>query len=366
MRPRERMRRVRCRTRWLTSMNNAAADEQYLLRAVALAEAYVGSTAPNPAVGAVCVRDGEILGEGAHQRAGTPHAEVHCLEHCPDDLSGATLYVTLEPCSTTGRTPPCSELILKRRPARVVIGCLDPNPRHAGRAVPRLQAAGIQVDLATGEAATACQRLIAPFAKAVTQGLPYVRLKLAMTLDGYLADADGTSRWVTGAEARAWVQQQRLRADAVMVGAGTARIDHPSLQPHLPDAPLKTRVIIDRHTPVAPEDRDAQTLIATEDLGYDGETLATPLRALCQRGINDLFCEGGGQLAAALLEQGLVDELILIYAPKILGDPAAVRGLPIAPRRLPEALQFTLLERLHLGDDTAVRLAPMNPATVRS
>lgn len=358
MRRHVQMPRVRCLIRWLTSMSNASIDAQFLFRAVALAEAYVGRTAPNPPVGAVCVRDGVILGEGAHQRAGTPHAEVHCLSQCPDDLSGATLYVTLEPCSTAGRTPPCCDLILKRRPARVVIGCLDPNPRHAGGAIPRLEAAGIQVCVATGEAAAACQALIAPFAKAITTGLPYVRVKLAMTLDGYLADRTQTSRWVTGAQAREWVQHQRLRADAIMVGAGTARIDHPSLQPHLPNAPLKVRVLMDRHTPIAPADRDAQTLVATEDLGYDGAHLEPALRALCQRGINEVFCEGGGQLAAALLEQHLVDELILIYAPKVLGDPHAVRGLPILPRLLAQGMTFTTINRISLGEDTALCLRP--------
>lgn len=339
-------------------MNKLTTDESFLLRAVTLAEAYVGCTAPNPAVGAVCVRDGIVLGEGAHQCAGTPHAEVHCLNNCPDDLTGATLYVTLEPCSTAGRTPPCCELILKRRPTRVVIGCLDPNPRHAGRAIPLLEAAGIQVDVATGPAAQACERLIAPFAKMITHGLPYVRVKLAMTLDGYLADSTGTSRWITGEAARTWVQHQRLRADAIMVGAGTARIDHPSLQPHLNGAPLKKRVIIDRHTSVAQSDRDAQTLIATEDLQYDGIHLEPALRKLCQRGVNEVFCEGGGQLAAALLEQGLVDELILIYAPKVLGDTASVRGLPIAPRLLAAAMTFDVTERLLLGSDTAILLRP--------
>lgn len=338
---------------------NKAFDEKMMLRAVALAEAYVGRTAPNPAVGAVCVRGDIILGEGAHQGAGTPHAEVHCLAACADeDLSDATLYVTLEPCSTTGRTPPCCDLILRRRPKRVVVGCLDPNPRHAGRAIPLLEAAGIHVELMTGEVATRCQTLLAPFAKAITTGLPYVRLKLAVTLDGFIADGERRSQWITGPDARAWVQQLRLQADAVMVGAGTVRDDHPSLQPHLPDAPQKVRVLIDRTTPIAVRDRDAQTLIATEDLGYDGANLTEPLRQLCQRGIQHVLCEGGGELGAALLEQGLVDELILIYAPKLLGDLNAVRGLPIAPRRLPEAMGFTVVERRNLGQDTALILKP--------
>lgn len=339
-------------------MNNGALDDVMLQRAVACAEAYVGQTAPNPPVGAVCARGDIILGEGAHYGAGTPHAEVNCLANCPEDLSDATLYVTLEPCSTTGRTPPCCELILKRQPKRVVIGCLDPNPRHAGRAIAILEAAGIEVTVAQGAIAERCQQLILPFAKAITLGLPYVRVKLAMTLDGYIADGEYRSQWISSAASREWVQYQRLRADAVMVGAGTVRHDHPSLQPHLEHAPQKVRVLMNRTSQIAPIDCDAQTLVATRDLGYDGEDLRVSLQHLCARGVNEVLCEGGGQLAAALLEQGLVDELLLVYAPKVLGDVAAVRGLPIAPRRLPEAMTFTLVERFGFGEDTILRLRP--------
>ena len=337
----------------------AKADARWLARALALAEAQVGRTAPNPAVGAVCVRGGRVLGEGAHLRAGGPHAEVNCLNACAEDPAGATLYVTLEPCSTTGRTPPCCELIRAKRLGRVVIGCLDPNPRHAGRAVEILRAAGIAVSVASGEAAARCRALIAPFAKAIVTGLPYVRLKLAMTLDGFIADGARASRWVTGPEARAWAQALRARVDAVMVGSGTVRDDHPSLQPHLPGAPQKWRVLVDRGTPVAPGDVDARTLVATRDLGYDGRDLGAMLRALCARGVNDVLCEGGGRLAGALLDAGLADELLLLYAPKVLGDAAAVRGLAIAPRRLAEALRLEPLERRALGADTLLRLRPV-------
>ncbi len=333
-------------------------DQAMLQRALTLAEGYVGLTAPNPAVGAVCVRDGVILGEGAHQKAGTPHAEVHALTACSSSPEGATLYVTLEPCSTTGRTPPCCTLIREKRLHRVVVGCLDPNPHHAGRGIELLREAGIQVDLAEGALADACKRLIAPFAKAITTGLPYLRLKLGMTLDGFIADAQMRSQWITGAPARAWVQQLRARVDAVMVGAGTVHADHPSLQPHLPHAPQKVRVLVDRSRPLAETDIDAQTLVATRDLGYDGKDLKAMLRALCARGINDVLCEGGGQLAGALLEAQLVDELHLIYAPKILGDAHAIRGLTITPRRLPEAMSFQLLAREALGEDTLITLAP--------
>ena len=335
------------------------ADAQWLARAAALAEAWVGRTAPNPAVGAVCVREGRVLGEGAHQGAGLPHAEVNALAACGEDPAGATLYVTLEPCSTTGRTPPCCDLIRAKRLGRVVIGCLDPNPRHAGRAVALLRAAGIAVTVAEGAVAERCRALIAPFAKAITQGVPFVRLKLALTLDGFLADASGASRWVTGAEARAWVHRLRARVDAVMVGAGTVRADHPSLQPRLGEAvPPKWRVLVDGARAVAPEDVDAHTWVATRDLGYDGRDLGAMLRALCAKGVNDVLCEGGGRLGAALLEAGLVDELDVVYAPKVLGDSAAVRGFPIAPRPLAAAMTFETLECRSLGKDVLVRMRP--------
>lgn len=331
-----------------------AQDAAFLREAVALAEAYVGQTAPNPPVGAVCVRAGQVIGRGAHQRAGTPHAEVHCLTTCTEDPAGATLYVTLEPCSTTGRTPPCCDLILTKRIGRVVIGCIDPNPHHAGRAVALLRAAGVSVEVADGAVAAACRALIAPFAKAIVQGLPLVRLKLALTLDGFVADASGTSQWVTGEAARAEVQRMRLRADAVMVGMGTVRADHPSLQPHLPGAPEKYRVLLNRSTVPAPADCAGRTLVATRDLGYDGKQVEPMLRALCRRGVNEVLCEGGGQVAGALLEAGVVDELILFYAPKIVG--AGRPGLAVAPRALRAAMQWHVVACEQVGGDVMMRL----------
>ena len=296
-----------------------AADEQMLTRAVELAEAFVGFTSPNPAVGAVCARAGRILGEGCHRKAGTPHAEVNALASCTEDPAGATLYVTLEPCSTTGRTPPCCDLIRERRIGRVVIGCLDPNPRHAGRAVALLETAGIEVTVAEGAMAERCRELIAPL---------------------------------------------RARVDAIMVGSGTVRADHPSLQPHLTSTvstsePVrKWRVLVDRCRAIDESDIDDRTWVATRDLGYDGKDLEAMLRALCTKGVNDVLCEGGGRLGAALLEAGLVDELDVFYAPKVLGDPAAVRGFPIMPRPLAKAMAFEPFESRTLGQDCLLRFRP--------
>jgi diaminohydroxyphosphoribosylaminopyrimidine deaminase/5-amino-6-(5-phosphoribosylamino)uracil reductase len=331
-------------------------DFEALERAIFLAEQVVGQTTPNPPVGAVCLKDGLCIGEGAHLRASSPHAEVNALNSCTTSPHGATLYVTLEPCSTTGRTPPCCDLIRAKGIARVVIGCLDPNPKHAGRGVEILKAAGIHVDLAQGKQHERCKSLIAPFVKAITTQRAYVRLKLAMTLDGYIADRTYTSQWITGEKARQWVQNLRSKVDAIMVGSGTVREDHPSLQPHLPNATKKVRILVDRQRPIDPTDIDEHTLIATRNLGYDCNNLDAHLTAIAKRGINDILCEGGGCLAGALLDQGCVDELYLFYAPKILGDMHAIPGLAIRPRLLSHALQFKTVETLVLGQDTLIHL----------
>ncbi|MEG1933180.1 MAG: bifunctional diaminohydroxyphosphoribosylaminopyrimidine deaminase/5-amino-6-(5-phosphoribosylamino)uracil reductase RibD [Kiritimatiellia bacterium] len=331
-------------------------DACWLSLALTEAQVYVGQTSPNPAVGAVVVRNSAVLGKGAHLGAGGPHAEVQAVSACTEDLAGATLYVTLEPCSTTGRTPPCCDLICAKKFARVVIGCLDPNPKHAGRAIEILQSARIEVVVAEGEIAKRCQEMIAPFAKRMIMGLPYLRLKLAMTLDGAIADRSGKSQWISGEEARAWVQSLRARVDAVMVGAGTVRADHPSLQSRLPRVPLKQRILVDRSHPLPEADcLQPKTWVATKDLGYDGVHLESLLREICSRGINDVLCEGGGQLAGALLDAGLVDELWCLYAPKILGDRSAHSGFEGLHRTLPNAVGLTLVSVRQLGSDVLLQ-----------
>ncbi len=333
-------------------------DIAYLERAIALAKRYVGQTAPNPPVGAVIVRDDTILGEGAHQKAGEPHAEVNAVRASLISVREATLYVTLEPCSTTGRTPPCCDLILKEGLRRVVIGTLDPNPAHAGRAVDLLRAAGVCVDIAEGPIARQCATLIEPFAKRITQGLPWVRLKLAMTLDGAIADREGSSFWITGPEARERVQEMRQAADAIMVGAGTVHADHPSLQPRLSGATLKRRILVNSASSIEARDRDALTWVATEDLGYDGHDLVALMRTLAERGVMSILCEGGGLLANALLDAGLVDELCCFYAPTVLGDNAAKRGFAGSQRLLAEAHRLALVASERIGEDILLTLRP--------
>ena len=203
-------------------------DSEYMLEALSLARMGWGLTNPNPMVGCVIVKDGEVIGRGFHHRAGEAHAEINALRDAESrqrDCRGATLYVTLEPCSSYGRTPPCTEAITASGIGKVVIGAMDPNPKHAGRGVEILRGHGIEV--VCGVESSACWELNRHFFRWITSGKPFVRLKMAMTLDGKIATAEGDSKWVTGIEARRRVQQLRRLADAVMVGGNTLRLDKP-------------------------------------------------------------------------------------------------------------------------------------------
>ncbi|MCL1920060.1 MAG: bifunctional diaminohydroxyphosphoribosylaminopyrimidine deaminase/5-amino-6-(5-phosphoribosylamino)uracil reductase RibD [Kiritimatiellaeota bacterium] len=350
-----------------------AKETRWLRRALTLARKAEGRTRPNPPVGAVVVKRGRVIGEGFHARAGQPHAEVEALDACRASPRGATLYVTLEPCSTTGRTPPCTERIIRDGITRVVVGCPDPNPRHAGAGLAALAAAGIAVSECNGVCRAQAEELIAPFAKHVTTGLPFVTLKLALTLDGRTADRTGTSKWITGEKARAEVQRMRRRADAVMVGAGTVCADNPSLLCRLPGCDTQMRVIVDASGRTPPDaqvytDRAAtRTVIATtraaaarngKAWAQNGAQVWTftpdragriPLRQLMKRlggeGLLHVLCEGGAQLADALHNAGLVDDYSFFYAPAILGDNL----LPGLPR-------LRLRDTRRIGDDLLVRI----------
>ena len=335
-------------------------DQKYMQRALELARKGEGLTRPNPPVGAILVLNEEVLAEGFHAKAGELHAERDCLANYrargrADDLSAATLYVTLEPCSTTGRTPPCTDAILEVGIGRVVCATADLNPAHAGRGFEILKAAGISVEVGVCEAEAL--RLLAPFHKRITTGLPWVRLKLAMTLDGCIADRTGASKWITGAEARERVQQMRREADAIMVGSETVIADDPSLLPR-PDLGRKPfRVVMDsrgRVTRAAKifQESPEQTLI------YETRELETTLCDLAERGVMSVLCEGGGELAGALIEAGLVDEFSFFYAPKILGGDAK-RGVAGAGRLMDSLHQLTILSSEQLGVDLLVTAQPV-------
>jgi diaminohydroxyphosphoribosylaminopyrimidine deaminase/5-amino-6-(5-phosphoribosylamino)uracil reductase len=290
------------------------ADEKYMMRAIELARLGEGLTRPNPPVGAVLVQNGEIIEEGWHEKAGGPHAEVSCLQSAIGNLESATLYVTLEPCSTHGQTPPCTDLILEKRIGRVVISVADLNPKHAGRGLKILTDAGVEV--VSGVCEKEGRELIAPFEKFITTGMPYVTLKLASTLDGKISDRNGDSKWITGSAAREVVQAMRRCSDAIMVGAATVRADDPSLLPRPADGRMPWRVVIGKNIPadsaVLIDEAAGQTLLCAG-------SLSTILKELAEHDIMHVLCEGGGNLAAGLIEAGLVDEFVFFVAPKLMG-----------------------------------------------
>jgi diaminohydroxyphosphoribosylaminopyrimidine deaminase/5-amino-6-(5-phosphoribosylamino)uracil reductase len=299
-----------------------AQDLVWMQRALDQAVCGEGLTRPNPPVGAVVLdRHGRLAGQGFHARAGGPHAEIVALGAAGKAARGGTVYVTLEPCSTHGRTPPCTGALIAAGVKRVVYGCVDPNPAHAGRADELLQAAGIEV--ASGVLAPACATLIQPFAMRLLRGRPLVTLKLACTLDGRIADRTGTSKWITGPEAREAVQALRRSADAIMVGAETVRADDPSLWPRPAHGRSPWRVVVTGQRPPPKHARVFTDTHAARTLVYPGAgrgALRTMLRDLAGHGVMHAVCEGGGVLARALLKAGLVDRLWMFYAPKILGD----------------------------------------------
>jgi diaminohydroxyphosphoribosylaminopyrimidine deaminase/5-amino-6-(5-phosphoribosylamino)uracil reductase len=334
--------------------------ESFMQRALALARRGEGLTRPNPPVGAVLVQDGKIIAEGFHKKAGSPHAEVNCLksaignrQSAIHNLTSATLYVTLEPCSTQGRTPPCTGLILEKQIGRVVVGCIDPNPAHAGRGIRILRRAGVEV--ITGVCRAEAETLIAPFAKRILTGMPYITLKLAITIDGRIADADGKSKWITGPQARVKVQELRRSADAILVGAGTVRADDPSLLPRPAKGRLPWRVVVGS---TLPANAGVLTDGAAERTLVRSGSLKKILRDLAKRDVMHVLCEGGGELAGSLIRAGLVDEFAFFVAPSLLGGDGipmvGKKGWPLAgmPR-----LNFQTVERC--GEDLYIRALPV-------
>jgi len=357
-------------------------DVKWMRRAIELARLSEGYTRPNPPVGAVIVKDGRLIGEGRHEYAGGDHAEVVAFDSCTESAAGATLYVTLEPCSTHGRTPPCTERIIREGVSRVVVGALDRNLRHNGRGLAILEKHGIAT--LSGICDADAQELVAPFFKHLRTTLPYLTLKLALTLDGCIADRNNLSRWITGAEARAEVQRMRRRADAVMVGSQTALHDNPSLLCRIEGGDNLMRVIVDSKGLLPPNSKvlsDATaertiifTSVNTPLAVIDGWSangscveLLKPLdnghldvsEILCCLGKMNLMhvlCEGGGGLAATLHKANLIDEYVLFYAPLILADTAARRGFAWDNTALlNDAERLVLRDAKIFGEDVRIR-----------
>lgn len=325
----------------------SAADHEFMARALRLAENGLFSTTPNPRVGCLIVKDGRVVGEGWHRRAGEPHAEIHALQAAGVDANGATAYVTLEPCSHHGRTPPCCDALIAAGVARVVAAMQDPNPQVAGEGLACLRRAGI--DVACGLLAGEAQELNVGFVARMTRGRPWLRMKLAASLDGKTALENGASQWITGAAARHDGHRWRARACAILTGIGTVRDDDPQLNVRDVETsrqPLK--VVVDSRLELSPDARvlrDGNVLVAA---AFDDPGKAAALRErgaelvllpgpggkvdlsalmaeLGRRGVNEVHAEAGFKLNGSLLGAGLVDELLLYLAPCLLGD--AARGM---------------------------------------
>jgi len=332
-------------------------DEEYMGMALKEAVKGGGHVNPNPQVGAVLVKDGRVIARGHHERFGGPHAERMAFAHCEADPRGATLYVTLEPCCHTGKTPPCTDIILEKGIARVVVGSRDPNPLVDGGGIALLKSHGVAVE--AGVMKEVCDAINRPFFHYITHRTPWVQMKVAMTADGHIATRTGASRWVSGEESRAQVQELRGRLAGIMVGVGTVLTDDPLLTCRLPGGHNPVRIICDTHlrTPleaqVVKTAGEVPTLIATaEDGGPKAEALSragctvlpvgagpggVDLKALMaelgQRGIDSVLLEGGAGLNESALRAGIVQALRIYLAPKIFGGkgaPSPVGGLGVA------------------------------------
>jgi diaminohydroxyphosphoribosylaminopyrimidine deaminase / 5-amino-6-(5-phosphoribosylamino)uracil reductase len=363
------------------AMNFSATDHLHMAQALRLAERGLYTTQPNPRVGCVIAHAASVVGEGWHQRAGEPHAEVFALRGAAAQARGATVYVTLEPCGKFGRTPPCADALIAAGVARVVIASADRNQADGG-AIERLRAAGIVVE--SGLMLDAARELNRGFFARVERGRPWVRIKLAMSLDGRTGLSNGESKWITGPAAREDVQRWRARSSAILTGIGTVLADNPrltvrsvSLSPlgegrvvapvrvildrqlrtpcssHVLDGSVSTLIFHDRNAPPKLEMPGSVECLGMESRA-DGLDLAQVLAALAQRGMNEVQVEAGPKLCGALLQSGFVDEVLLYIAPVLLGDRA--RPLLVLPdlQSMTRARRLRIIDQRQVGDDLRI------------
>lgn len=359
-----------------------ATDHLHMACALRLAEKGAYTTKPNPMVGCVIAHGDEVVGEGWHERAGEPHAEVHALRAAGERARGATAYVTLEPCAHTGRTGPCSEALIGAGVARVVAAMRDPFPQVDGAGFAKLQAAGIEV--ASGLMEAQARALNRGFLSRIERGRPWLRVKLATSLDGRSALANGESKWISGEASRLDVQHWRARAGAIVTGAGTVLADDPSLTVRLGDdtafvAPV--RVVLDPGLATVARGRvregDAPTLYlhapdAKPPRGFAAQHAAVPmheglidleavLKLLAERGVNEIQLEAGATLAGAFLAGGWVDEVLLYVAPVLLGESARPLFDGLGIEAMKDKLRLDLVDVRRIGEDTRVLLQPRPP-----
>lgn len=360
--------------------------ERYMKRAIELAERGLGSTSPNPAVGCVIINNGGIVGEGWHEYAGGPHAEANALKAAGRAAYGGAMYVTLEPCNIHGKTPPCTKAIIEAGINLVIVGTGDPNPSVNGRGIAELRNAGLKVE--TGVMAEQIEKMNEAYNKHITTGLPFVTMKVAMSADGRIATKTGSSRWITGEEARARVHLMRSRSDAVMTGIGTIVADNPRLDARLdnPQAHQPVRVVIDGQgripadAVVVTSANETTTIIATTDMmsleksqllaAAGAEVMVVPktsgridlsklLRELGQRGICSVILEAGSALSSAFISEGLPDKYVFFMAPKLIGGDAALGfygGSGIDDISEAAQLEFTTVEKV--GGDIMIEAYP--------
>ena len=353
-------------------------DEKFMREALRIARNAEGRTSPNPLVGAVIVKDGKIIAEGWHRQAGTPHAEIHALNMAGDLSRGATLYVTLEPCSHFGRTPPCTQAIINAGISRVVAAMSDPNPKVAGHGFELLRAAGIAVEVGLLEAEA--RRLNEVFLKWITRRLPFVTMKFACTLDGKIATVAGESQWISSEESRRFTHHLRDINDAILVGVGTVLADNPSLTTRLVEGKNPVRVIVDSNarTPLESKvvaDKSARTIVAVTANAPPDKVRALKLRgvevitagnfervdltalmhALAEREITSVLVEGGGTIHFSMLRARLVDKVLAFIAPKLIGGSralSAVGGEGFA--KLSDAVELDNFTAQTLGADILI------------
>lgn len=357
-----------------------ADDHRYMTQALRLAERGLYTTTPNPRVGCVIVKAGKVIGAGWHERAGGPHAEVHALREADEAARGADVYVTLEPCSHHGRTPPCAQALVEAGVRRVVAAMSDPNPRVAGSGLKLLESHGIET--CGGLMEKEAQQLNPGFISRMTRGRPWVTVKVAASLDGRTALSNGISQWITGPAARSDVQRWRARSCAILTGIGTVLADDPQMTVREFDIgrqplrvvvdstlriPLESKILQDGNTLLACFEGQTQKVEALRGLGVtvlelparNGRVcLASLMQALAAREINEVLVEAGAHLNGALLGEGLADELLLYYAPALLGDGA--RGMFALPELtdMSQRVELDMLGLDQIGQDIRVRARP--------
>ena len=363
-----------------------AKHEHWMRLALGLARRGEGLTRPNPPVGAVVVKNGKAIGAGFHRCAGEDHAEIIALKKAGGRAKDAQLYVTLEPCCTHGRTPPCVGAIIKSGIRTVITSVPDPNPRHRGRGLFTLKRAGIKV--VEGVCREEGQKLIEPFKKWILSGKPYLTLKMAMSYDGKTADYRGCSRWITGKKARSFVHDMRRRVDAVLVGAGTVLADNPRLLPKPAGGRKTYRIILDAKGRVSPDvkvlcDSAAkQTIMATTPLcpakrrnewrrhgvqvwiipsrpGDGKMSIPALMTKIGRMGLLHVLCEGGSETAASLIRAGVVDEFLFILAPLVIGGKNALPAVGGNGWKLSKSPRLSFIEQEIIGNDILIRAKPL-------